>query len=744
MQQLTAAWGQSQSPWDLNHDGTVNVTDLLMLISNWSVYAQGSTSGGGATTTTPTGPLAQWVSAPAEYQIGSGAKIVLQPTSSFPSGGSVVFQTWSDAANAVQGAYTDQGAPYEYPASALDQVSPGGAEIQALVRSASGQNLATIRANVAFLAAAPPPPPPPSTDPSSGTGTVPGAGSPTSTSGVATVGVNPGANANAPSPAPAITLMGASGQAPFTVHAHALASQLGAGDVTTARFEWDFGDAAGEYNNLAGFNAAHVYDNPGTYTITLKVINEAGKQATASAQVTVAASQRTVYYVADNGNDASPGTSPSAPIRTAAKVAQLMGPDREFRFRRAGTYDLAGTININAENVVIGAYGNGAAPALRWTAGGQYAHILSLSPDARNVTVQDVQLTSTIATTLNNTMVRGMQVRGNNVTVRHCVFDHVSYAMNAEAGGVNGWLTMGNNAGVLGAYYAWCEGADICHVGNTVAGSVDEHNIRFGGAQRVLVAYNDLTNTGKSTIWCMLVDYATVIGNKLHKGRFLAGPNFATSSAGERARWLVFEGNEIFDQGVILYSGLENASLRNNIIHNDGGEAFSVWGFIASYDRTVRNVAILNNTAINNATSYGRFVKIGRDAENITVANNLYRAPSLNATSGAANAYVDDSDLAGQTFRNNLWATPKTGSYPHILAGAGQSTSAWAANAQCISEHYRQFTVSDLNAETFVPAFSVDLGQAISGVLVDFNGVLRPVSGTVSVGAIEVAGAVAP
>src|SRR3989344_5797410 len=106
------------------------------------------------------------------------------------------------------------------------------------------------------------------------------------------------------------TPYGTSGMAPFAVHAYALDSNLGAGTPLTATYEWDFGDPNGKYNKLRGWNVAHVYDNSGTYTITLKITNEGGGVSTATKTVTITADTRTSIYVSNsgNGNDNNPGT----------------------------------------------------------------------------------------------------------------------------------------------------------------------------------------------------------------------------------------------------------------------------------------------------------------------------------------------------------------------------------------------------------------------------------------------------
>ena len=55
------------------------------------------------------------------------------------------------------------------------------------------------------------------------------------------------------------------GNAPCTLHVGSATISL------TAHYDWDFGDSTAKFNHLTGFNAAHVYDQPGKYTVTLTV-----------------------------------------------------------------------------------------------------------------------------------------------------------------------------------------------------------------------------------------------------------------------------------------------------------------------------------------------------------------------------------------------------------------------------------------------------------------------------------------
>src|SRR5688500_7879080 len=100
------------------------------------------------------------------------------------------------------------------------------------------------------------------------------------------------------------------------VHVNGVSTALKTGDVLGAKFEWDFGDPTGKYNQLTGFNAAHMYDKAGTYTVTLRVTNAAGKVGVATQKITVAATTRRFVYVSPTGNDANTGRTTTAAVKS--------------------------------------------------------------------------------------------------------------------------------------------------------------------------------------------------------------------------------------------------------------------------------------------------------------------------------------------------------------------------------------------------------------------------------------------
>ena len=95
----------------------------------------------------------------------------------------------------------------------------------------------------------------------------------------------------------------------------ALASSFGDGTSLNSTIAWNFGDPTSQYNTLVGFNAAHAYASPGTYTITLTITTPDGYVGIATKQVTISPDTRPTIYVAANGNDSNNGFSSSTPSR---------------------------------------------------------------------------------------------------------------------------------------------------------------------------------------------------------------------------------------------------------------------------------------------------------------------------------------------------------------------------------------------------------------------------------------------
>jgi PKD repeat protein len=562
-----------------------------------------------------------------------------------------------------------------------------------------------------------------------------------------------GGDSNADSPNADITAQRTSIMAGQAIHVHATDSSLGEGSPQNAMYRWDFGDDGSSYNSLHGFNAAHYYAQPGTYTIKLTVTNQAGKSDTTSITVKVAPNTRERIYVSESGDDSNPGTQ-SRPIRSFNRAAQLAdeASNVEVLFRRGDTFNASIGFAVKGDNVVIGAYGSGDRPVIRWTANVD-GYPTIISPRGDNITVQDLTFTSSTSNPP-----QAIRPSGNNVTVRGNEFKTLGYAVNAN-GRPNGLLVQGNSAPEVGgieSYFVWSEGTDHVFLGNYVRNSREEHAIRVVGADRVLVWGNNLTNTtgevsGDNTPKGALTlhhgSYYWVARNQLNDGPVAIGPlgngdGMAIKDA--RFRYGVIDGNT-FDTKLAVDHGAERIMVRNNII-NSRDTAILVEGYNSSYGRTTNDVTIVNNTVVNYEDS-GRFVTVEDGAKGVTLANNLYVAPNLFAGAGAtASVYVEDSGLGSFKFiGNNVWANAKS----NLWAEGGQnyvwpswsnssgyrSASEWNGLSGVATDHFSDVSIND-NYAPGGSSTAASAGRWIAGVFHDRYGKARSGS-TWTAGAIE-------
>ena len=131
-------------------------------------------------------------------------------------------------------------------------------------------------------------------------------------------------------------------------------------------YVWDFGDGSEPFR---GFNAAHVYEAPGDYTVTLTVTNGLGWTATDVLTIEVLESDGVTYYAdAELGNDGNDGRSPGSAWRTALHAFdRSYGPGDRVLFRRGQTFSMKGEAITYSSwrdryGYMFGAFGDGPKP----------------------------------------------------------------------------------------------------------------------------------------------------------------------------------------------------------------------------------------------------------------------------------------------------------------------------------------------------------------------------------------------
>jgi PKD repeat protein len=487
-----------------------------------------------------------------------------------------------------------------------------------------------------------------------------------------------------PAPKPVIRMIGdADLVAGGTVHVHGLESALNDGTLLNTTFEWNFGDPSGRYNELKGFNAAHVYDKPGVYTISLTVTSERGAKAVATLNVNVAADERpTVYVDSAKGDDGNDGSSASKAVKTAKRAFELAGDDTRVLFKRGQRYTIDSAIVINEDRVMVGAYGSGSLPVL-YRVEGSGDGMFRTAPEAEDVTFKNLRFDSEYKADSDGAApkipVTAVLAGGTNITVRDVEFGNVGNAVNSNQK-PTGLLVMDSEATKdygTRSYFVWGQGTDLVILGNTSMDSSREHNVRTSGVERILVAHNNFAQTDRSEDdpgdiqkGCIEIHrglYSYVTGNTVHGGVIRGGPRGVGEEPTSETAWLVIEDNYCDDVGIQLYPGTHHASIRNNVIERYDslrhGPAIAFMDSSKGNDRVSGDIYVLNNTAIERRAS-GSFLKLNTEMQpgSVTVKNNLWVNANFRAGHLASSGiYVSEDNL--KSFREitgNVWATPRS------------------------------------------------------------------------------------
>lgn len=555
---------------------------------------------------------------------------------------------------------------------------------------------------------------------------------------------------------------------------------LSSGDVTTADYEWNFGDTGSKYNTLTGFNAAHLYANPGTYTVTLTVTDDAGKVMKSTQAVTVQADTRKTIYVSPTGNDKNNGLSASSPIATLEQAEKLETSNSRILFQRGGTWNVTDWLYIKGQNIDVGAYGTGADPVLK-RATTAVTMLVGVDKTSTDVTIHDIAFDTNQPTVTDKSgAATGIFPQGTRTAIYDCQFVNVVDAINANTG-PTGLLIQDNVATTdhsVRGYFVWLQGSDDVILGNTVPNSTREHIIRIGGADRVLIADNTFANEDNSAKDPLDISKAVFndqVGNDIYithntitdgvTGVGPLGGADGVSTPNLRISNVVIDGNTFNNANLAVTGGSDHVTIRNNLINRNYAEAilvnptdtYTVNGKQIYAGRTITSLTIANNTYSSTGTS-GNFllVKTMGTAGQITLDNNVVVAPNyIPGANGTAAVYIAaDAATAKAQFKEisgNVWSTEKPNSYaeggyfyvwPTWSDKSGYLTPAeWASWGASLGTNTDRFPTGTLSINTttgIVTGLPTGVTKIVKGVFDDLNDKLRLFSTTqITAGAIQ-------
>jgi PKD repeat protein len=519
-----------------------------------------------------------------------------------------------------------------------------------------------------------------------------------------------------------------------SVFVDALSSSLGAGTPLTANYQWNFGDPGSPYNILPGWNAGHIYNNPGTYTITLTITNQAGSSNSLSTQVSVTNNaRRTIYVDAVSGNDNNSGASASQAVRTPARAQALLGSNTTLLFHRGQTFTFDRTLNLNYHEVVVGAYGSGAAPVMKKVPGAPTSGIGIFWTGAASDQVVVENLTfDSVYTPAGNVADHipavGVYAGGRNITVRNNTFLNIDDAVNSYSG-PDGVLIENNTCPLptgLRGYLDYINGSDAVILGNSVVNTTREHIIRSTDdtTQRVLIAGNNLDNSysrqgvdpldfPKCTINIRAGHYVYIANNVLSDGMAGFGPGPWTP-ASDSCEWVVLDGNRFHNAQLYLAGNVHHLIARNNLFDIENTAQIQLRPLDPDYStRMMSDITLTYNTGVT-ASSKGSFLELdgGSPAGIITVTNNLFAAPNFQPGQGfAAPVYVRAPDLSAfRRFDNNIWPAPtslnryKIGGVNYVAVGLDMlrylTSQEWNALSNVGSDQFLRVAVSGNSLQT--------------------------------------------
>ncbi|HSU66182.1 MAG TPA: DUF4082 domain-containing protein [Tepidisphaeraceae bacterium] len=553
----------------------------------------------------------------------------------------------------------------------------------------------------------------------------------------------PASTGNGAAPSAAINILGNNaGPAEHSVFVDGLASSLGSGTPLTATYTWNFGDPSGSYNTLTGWNAGHVYDSPGTYTVSLTVTNDQGLSSTASTQVTVQNNNRTVLYVDTNGSDNNSGLSPNQPVASYGRVQQLLSQygnsNVSVLFDRGETFNFPNSIDVSGSNETFGAYGSGAAPVMM-VVPGPGGGIFSLDPTASQIVIENLTFDSVYTASINNApdiSATGVFAGGQNVTIRNNTFLNMEDAVDCYRG-PTGLLVQNNSAPLitgLRGYFVWMNGSEGVVLGNTVANSTRQHVMRssYTSTSDWLIAGNNFTSNAnpadpgefvKTTINIRAGDHVYITNNTLAGATASFAPDTALPQ-NTVVGWIKLDGNVINNAQIELHGSVQHAMISNNLINFSYYPDFNIQT-TDSMGRTMADITIANNTGESQSTNATFMAITGNSPAGVlTIKNNLFAAPN-DATSinFAVSVYVLASDASAVAlFSHNVWAQPSTwpgtaGAVNYIAPsgiydnGDFKTLAQWNALPNVQDDHSQVTNLSGSNLQT-----SID-GQMAGAVL---------------------------
>ena len=498
-------------------------------------------------------------------------------------------------------------------------------------------------------------------------------------------------------------------------------------------YRWDFGDpGSGVWStgsrpgsssrNLANSPvAAHVYETPGTYTVTMTATDGTSTTAESCVQITVQdpevvfSGANTRCFSNDNNFAGCPGGAQTFITSDFDNAINTnVGPGRRLLFKRGHTFTANATPTINATGpMTVGAFNTGNDPLVEIS--GNVSGIQLSTPQTpalSDVRIMDLEIDGNSGGTTNGVLLNGGI---NNVLLLRTNIHHIHTGVSGSPFLLD-YFNANNNPG-----HALWNGLFIVdsRIANTIGGQGG--NGLFLGAHRYAIMGTVMTDgTGAEHIHRTPYLYKAFIAHnefsnpaptkgamKMHATKFTSAPSQQSEmivvsnnkfTSGTNGPWTVNMGpqddqsNELTrhvivennwfaphaSQQIALLIFAQSVTVRNNIFNLTGaadqrGVDVDRWGI----EPTTMDVHVYNNTFY--SSSSGTFLPVNfRIGSGHIAKNNLAYAPN----SGSRTMVSGTGTASNNTSNANILVAPSFASAtPSVPADFSLGAGSYAVNA---------------------------------------------------------------